>query len=45
MPDAGYEHEEGGHIGAGGRVRSVRLLTSAFANLILAAAEERPTAQ
>ena len=45
VPDAGYEHEKAEHIGAGSRVRSARLLTSAFANLILAAAEELPTAQ
>jgi hypothetical protein len=45
VPDAGYEHEKAEHIGAGSRVRSARLLTSAFANLILAAAEELSTAQ
>ena len=45
MPDAGYEQEKAEHIGAGGRVRSARLLTCAFANLILAAAEELATAQ
>jgi hypothetical protein len=49
VPDAGYKHEKAEQIGAGGRmaarVRSARLLTSAFANLILAAAEELPTAQ
>jgi len=49
VPDAGYKHEKAEHIGAGGRkavrVRSARLLTSAFANRLLAAAEELPTAQ
>ena len=45
MPGAAYEHEKAEHIGADGRVRSARLLTCAFANLILAAAEELPTAQ
>jgi hypothetical protein len=48
MPDAGYKREKAKHIGAGAkaaRVRSARLLTSAFANLILAAAEELSTAQ
>jgi hypothetical protein len=48
VPDAGYEHEKAEHIGAGAkaaRVRSARLLTSAFANRLLAAAEELSTAQ
>jgi hypothetical protein len=49
VPGAGYEHEKAEHIVTGGRkaarVRSARLLTCAFANLILAAAEELPTAQ
>ena len=45
VPGAAYEHEKAEHIGADGRVRSARLLTCAFANLILAAAEELPTAQ
>lgn len=48
MPDAGYKREKAKHIGAGAkaaRVRSARLLTSAFANRLLAAAEELSTAQ